>query len=60
MTSLFYLLVCSNILLLLNREMVGKHPQYPVLVSFCDNKHRARVITDERLVSVNNYVYVFY
>jgi hypothetical protein len=50
----------SNILLLLNGEMAGRHPQFPLLESFWDNKHRARLITEEERVSVDDCFYVFY
>jgi hypothetical protein len=50
----------SNILLLLNSEMAGRHPQFPLLESFWDNKHRACRITEEGRVSVDDCFYVFY
>jgi hypothetical protein len=49
-----------NILLLLNSEMAGRHPQFPLLESFWDNKHRARLITKEGAASVDDWFYVFY
>jgi hypothetical protein len=52
--------MCSNILFLLNTEMADRHPQYPLLESFWDNKHRARVIVEEGRVSGNDCFYVFY
>jgi hypothetical protein len=52
--------MCSNILLLLNRETMGRHRQYPLLESFWDNKHQTRVIVEGRQVSVDDYFYVFY
>jgi hypothetical protein len=33
---------------LLQREMVGRHPQFPLLESSWDGKHRARAIAEER------------
>jgi hypothetical protein len=50
----------SNILLLFNSEMAGMHPQSPLLESFWDNKHRARLIMEEGRVSVDDCFYVFY
>jgi hypothetical protein len=50
----------SNILLLLNNEMVGRHPQFSLLESFWNNKHQTRLIMKERRVSVNDCFYVFY
>jgi hypothetical protein len=40
----------SDILLLFNSEMAGRHTQFPLLESFWDNKHQARLITEERQV----------
>jgi hypothetical protein len=50
----------SNILLLLNSKMAGRHPQFSLLESFWDNKHRERLIVEEGRVSVDNCFYVFY
>jgi hypothetical protein len=50
----------SNILLLLNNEMVGRNPQFPLLESFWNNKHRAHLIAEEGWVSVDDCFYVFY
>jgi hypothetical protein len=49
----------SNILLLLNSEMVGRNPQFPLLESFWNNKHRAHLIAEEGWVSVGDCFYVF-
>jgi hypothetical protein len=49
----------SNILLLVNSEMAGRHPQFPLLKSFWDSKHRACLIAEGR-VSVDSFLYVFY
>jgi hypothetical protein len=43
----------SDILLLLNREMACRHPQFSLLESFWNNKHRAYLIAEERRVSVD-------
>jgi hypothetical protein len=40
-------------------DRAGRHPQYPLLESFWDNKHRARVIAEDRWVSVDDYFCVF-
>jgi hypothetical protein len=40
--------------------MAGRHPQFPLLGSFWDNKHRACHITKEGRVSVDDCFYVFY
>jgi hypothetical protein len=45
---------------MLNSEMVDMHPQFPLLESFRDNKRRARLITEEGRVSVDDCLYVFY
>jgi hypothetical protein len=50
----------SNILLLFNSEMADRHPQFPFLESFWDNKHRTRLIVEEGQVSVDDFFYVFY
>jgi hypothetical protein len=50
----------SNILSLFNSEMADRHPQFPLLESFWDNKHRARLIAKEGWVSVDDCLYVFY
>jgi hypothetical protein len=50
----------SNILLLVNSEMVGRHPQFPLLESFWDKKHRACLIIEEGWVSVDDCLYVLY
>jgi hypothetical protein len=50
----------SNILILLNSEMAGRHPQFPLLESFWDNMHRVRLIAEDREVSVDNSFYIFY
>jgi hypothetical protein len=50
----------SNILLLLNSEMAGRHPQSFLLESFWDNKHLARLTAEEGALSVDNWFYVFY
>jgi hypothetical protein len=39
-------------LLFLSREMAGRHPQFPLLESYWDNKHRARLIVEQGAVSV--------
>jgi hypothetical protein len=57
---IIFLCMWSNILLLLNNEMEGRHPQFPLLESFWDNKHRACLITEEGAVSVDDWFYVFY
>jgi hypothetical protein len=49
-----------HILLLLNSEMVGRHPQFPLLESFCHSKHPARLIAEEGAVTVDNWFYLFY
>jgi hypothetical protein len=45
---------------LFNSEMADRHPQFPLLESFWDNKHRARLIAKEGWVSVDDCLYVFY
>jgi hypothetical protein len=50
----------SNILLLFNSEMAIRHPQFPLLKSFWDNKHRTRLIMEAGRVSVDDCFYVFY
>jgi hypothetical protein len=50
----------SNILLLLNNVMAGRHPQFPLLDSFWNNKHRTRLIAEEGMVNVDDWFYVFY
>jgi hypothetical protein len=50
----------SNILLLLNSEMAGRHPQFPLLESFWDSKHQGRLIASEGRVSVDDCIYLFY
>jgi hypothetical protein len=57
---ILFLLMWSNILSMLNSEMVDMHPQFPLLESFRDNKRRARLITEEGRVSVDDCLYVFY
>jgi hypothetical protein len=47
----------SNIFLLLNSEMADRHPQFPLLESYWDNKHRGHLIAEDGEVSV---VYYFY
>jgi hypothetical protein len=40
--------------------MADRHPQSPLLDSFWDNKHRARLIVEEGAVSVDDWFYVFH
>jgi hypothetical protein len=47
----------SNIFLLLNNKIVDMHPQLPLLESYWDNKHRGRLITEDRKISVIYYFY---
>jgi hypothetical protein len=51
--SIIFLLIWSNILVLLNREMAGRHPQFPLLESYWDNNHRACLIAEQGAVSVH-------
>jgi hypothetical protein len=38
---------------LLNKEMVDRHAQFPLLESYWDNKHRACLIAEQGAVSVH-------
>jgi hypothetical protein len=40
--------------------MADMHPQFPLLESYWDNKHRARLIVEQGAVNVHVWFYVFY
>jgi hypothetical protein len=40
--------------------MADRHPQFPLLESYWDNKHRTHLIMEQGAVSVHVWFYVFY
>jgi hypothetical protein len=47
----------SNIFLLQNSKMMYRHPQFPLLESYWDNKYRGRLIANDGEVSAIYYFY---